>query len=314
LPLFFSRPSQAALDASTTTLNSLQAAQSNNPYAQAGFTNPITEIAPAGSSTYHGLTAAATQRFSGGFQMRLDYTWSHLIDDVSGPSLTNTGFNLFNTRTPRDTSVYDRRQRATATVLWDLGGIGSATGFNWVRDILANANIAGTFTYETGPNLYLNSGIDSSLSGSNAASGVFVNPNGVGGTGSSVTALTNSFGQTVGYLANNPNAQYITAGAGSFPTSGRAAFQLRPINNFDVSAVKRFGVRDRFNFEVRGDAYNLLNHPQFTSGEISSIGLGLSSPAAAQNFLIPGTAAFGNITAAYPSHARTLQVALRLTF
>ncbi len=313
LPLYFSQPSQAALNSSTTTLNSLQAAQSNNPYAQAGFTNPITSIAPAGSSTYHGLTAAATQRFSGGLQTRLDYTWSHLLDDVSGPSLTNTGFNLFSTRTQRGTSIYDRRQRATATALWDVGAIGSH-GFNWIRDIVANVNIAGTFTYETGPNLYLNSGIDSSLSGSNAASGVFVNSGGTAGVGSGVTALTNSAGQTVGYLANNRNAQYIAAGAGSFPTGGRNAVQLRPINNFDVSAVKRFGVRDRFNFEVRGDAYNMLNHAQFTSGEINSIGLGLSSPAAAQNFLIPGTAAFGNITAAYPSHARTLQVALRVTF
>ncbi len=36
-----------------------------------------------------------------------------------------------------------------------------------------------------------------------------------------MTPLLNTAGDTVGYLANNPNAQYIVAGAGALATSGR---------------------------------------------------------------------------------------------
>jgi hypothetical protein len=154
------------------------------------------------------------------------------------------------------------------------------------------------------------SGLDAGFGGG-IASGVFVNPNGVPGTGSGVTALRNSGGQVVGYLAGNPNAQFIRAGAGTFPTSRFSGITADPINNFDVSATKRFAVRDRFSLEFRADAYNLVNRSQFTPAEISSIG---QSQVFTRNFVIPGNAAFGNPAMAFPSHARTLQLGLRAQF
>ena len=54
-----------------------------------------------------------------------------------------------------------------------------------------------------------------------------VNPNGADRTGSGVTALTNSDGRIVGYLADNPNARYVKAGAGVHPNGGRNTLPLR---------------------------------------------------------------------------------------
>ena len=45
----------------------------------------------------------------------------------------------------RKSSIYDHRQRGTLTALWDLGEPGKQ-GFSWVREVLANMNLAGTYT------------------------------------------------------------------------------------------------------------------------------------------------------------------------
>ena len=58
--------------------------------------------------------------------------------------------------------------------------------------------------------------------------------------GSGVTALKNSAGATVAYLANNPNARYITAGIGALPNAGRNTILMPGINNFDLSLAKKF--------------------------------------------------------------------------
>jgi hypothetical protein len=310
LPVYFTAPTQAQLNGLSTTLSGLQALP-NNPLASVGFTSPITMVTPDGTSMYHGLAIQGTQRFSGGFQFLAAYTWSHLIDNVGDAFFSGLPtYDTFEHRISHDSSVYDHRQRGTLTALWDLGAIGKQ-GFNWVRDILINMNIAGTFSYETPAYATLQSGFDTLLGGGFYPAGVFTNPSGTPGTGSGVTPLTNSQGQTVAYLANNPSAAFVRGGLGTFPNSPRNNFGLLPINNFDASLVKRFAIRNRFNLEFRADAYNLLNHPQFTPGEVNNIGL---PQLTTLNHLIPGTSAFGNVESVFPSHARSLQLGVRVLF
>jgi hypothetical protein len=296
------------LNSLTTSLNSLAAIQ-NNPYASAGFTSPIMSVQPQGWSWYNGLQVQATHRFSGGFQAQLAYTWSHLIDNMTGPLYSGfAGFGSANFLTTKGSSIYDHRQRGLATVMWDVGGVGK-NGPNWVRDVLANVVVSGTYTYETPASAFIQSGYDSLLTGGIGLGGVVVNPNGVAGTGSGVTPLRNSSGQVVAYLASNPNAQYVAGAPGLYASNARNMFALNPINNFDTAVFKRFALRDRFSFEVHGEAYNVLNHPQYTAADIFSIGSGLNTM---QSFLTPGSPAFGNPAMAFGSHARLLQVGLRL--
>jgi hypothetical protein len=312
LPVYFSAPTQAQLNSLPTTLASLEA-RPNNPLASSGFTSPITMVTPQGSSMYHGLAVQGSQRFSGGFQFLAAYTWSHLIDNVGTPFFSGLPtYDSFEHVISRDSSIYDHRQRGTLTWLWDVGALGSG-GFKWYRDIVANFNISGTYIYETPSPLPVLGGFNGAFGSLLGAPGVVVNPSGIAGVGSGVSPLTNSQGQTVAYLANNPNAQFISGAPGMFTNGGRVSFPgLRPINDFDLSAVKRFGIRDRFNFEIRGDFYNILNHPQFTPGELNNIGL----PPQTQTFayLMAGSAAFGNPEAALSNHPRMLQLALRLIF
>src|SRR6185295_1508807 len=107
-----------------------------------------------------------------------------------------------------------------------------------VRSLLGGFNFAGTYTAESGQKATALSGTDSNRNGDAAADRTIRNPAGVRGTGSTVTALTNTAGQIVGYLANNPNAEYIQAGFGAISNSARNTVQLPGINNVDFSVFK----------------------------------------------------------------------------
>jgi hypothetical protein len=152
--------------------------------------------------------------------------------------------------------------------------------------------------------------LDPSLNGF-SSSNVFFNAAGTPGVGSSVSPLTNSGGQVVAYLVNNPAAQFIRPGLGTFVTGPVAQFGFRPINDWDSTVAKRFGISERFNLEFRADAFNILNHPQFTPGSINSIGLPGQS---LSNLVVPGFQSFGNGAQAFSSNPRMLQLALRLMF
>jgi hypothetical protein len=314
LPLFYQQPTQAQLNALPVTLGQLQTGQ-NNPWAQYGFNNSIYTMRQDARSWYDGLLVQATQRFSGGLQVRANYTWSHLRDELGGPNFaTGNGGGLpwAHWRTERNTSIYDRRHVGNLTAMWDLGAIGPRT-FNFVRDILANMTVAGTYMYQSAPAIPITSGFDAA-GGGVASSGVFVNPNAtMMGTGSGVSPLRNNQGQVVGYLANNPNAQFVSAGAGQFANAGRQLWPgIRPINNFNAAVHKRFGVRDRFSLELHAQAFNVLNRSQYQPGSINSIGFGQSVQD--WSFLTPGNAGFGDPTSIFSSQPRTMQLGVRVQF
>ena len=129
-----------------------------------------------------------------------------------------------------------------------------------------------------------------------------------------MTALKNTGGATVAYLANDPTAQYIRAGSGARADVGRNTLLTRPINNFDVTAVKRISITERYKVEFSANAFNVLNHPQFIPGLINDVAsFGITSTATS-NYLTPGNAVFNKPELVFPGNARTLQLGLKFKF
>jgi len=89
-----------------------------------------------------------------------------------------------------------------------------------------------------------------------------VNPGGNRDLSSGVTALTNTAGTTVAYLATNPGAYYLQAGKGALATAGRNTLASRPTNNLDLSVYKNLDLPERIKFRVGGQFSNILNHAQ----------------------------------------------------
>jgi hypothetical protein len=186
---------------------------------------------------------------------------------------------------------------------------------NWfARNILGNYEIAPTYTYETGEWGDVQSATDTNLNGDSAGDRAIFNSTGVPGTSTDVTALKNTGGATVAYLANNPNAQYIRAQAGALANSGRNTLQLNPINNWDLSLVKRIAITERYKVEFAAGFFNAFNHPQFVAGSLNQINSIGRTSAAVKNYLTPGKSNFNVANVTFPSNARTAQLALKFIF
>ena len=134
----------------------------------------------------------------------------------------------------------------------------------------------------------------------------------------------NSGGQTVAYLANNPNAQYIVAPQGTIPTVGRNTEHLRPINNVDFTFGKNFNIGETRQLQFSGRFINLFNHPQYTGGFLSDVtpagttasGLPVTSVTSGNvhNFLIPSSPTFLDPTLAFSSNPRTVLLVAKFIF
>ena len=328
LPVYLSAPSQATLDGLKSNLTALNNAY-NTPgaglgrflpqYLNAGFQTNIVGFMPMGASTYHGLAAQVNRRFSKGLQFVGSYTFSHNIDNstaevfstVTSPRRVQDFQNL---NAERSSSALDHRNRFTMAIVYDLPYFKDHG--NWfMKNIVGNWELAPIFTYETGTLATVLSVVDANLNGDSAGDRAVINPAGTVNVGSGVTALKNSAGQTVAYLANNPNARYIQAQKGVLSTGGRNTEHLMPINNVDFSLLKRFNVfKENYKLELGARFYNFLNHPQYTGSRINDVASVGYTSTSVTNFLNPSQTSFYHPDYVFSSNPRNIQVSAKFTF
>ncbi len=331
LPTFFSRPTQAQIDASTLTLSGLLAGSNLVPlYANAGFISPVVVFLPNGNSTYHAFSAQLSRRFTQGLQLTSAYTWSHLIDDstaeVFSTVLSPRRVQDFQDLRPeRANSALDRRHRFVLSGLYDLPFF-ARSGNRFLRSVLGGVSIAGTLTFEAGEDATVLSGADANLNGDAAGDRTIINLNGVKNTSSAVTPLLRTCtrfkpdgtcdqsadDRTVGYLANDPNAQYIQAGRGVRSTAGRNTLRLPGINNVDFSIQKNFAITESARFQLRADLINAFNHPQYIPGTPNSVTP--IATTAVGNVNTAGSAQFNRPDLVFSSNPRLVQLSARLIF
>jgi hypothetical protein len=320
LPTFLTAPSQAELDSKTVTLNTIKAISTYVPnWEAAGFDgNSIVAFMPYGSSIYHGLQTQLTRNFTNGLQFQAAWTWSHMFDnstaDVFSTVLTPRRAQDWNNFAgERSTSALDHRHRVTVELLYDVPFFKKDS--NWFkRNLIGNWEIAPIWTFQSPEYATVRSGVDSNLNGDSAGDRTIINPDGVPGTSTAVTALKNTGGVTVGYLAVDPNAYYIQAGAGAFPTAPRNTLRLPRINNWDMSAAKRFTFGEGRSIEFGAQALNVFNHPQHVPGSLNQINsIGYTSTAVT-NVLQAGTPSFGDFASVFNGQERSLGLSLKVIF
>jgi hypothetical protein len=319
LPTFLSRPSQAQLDSLTVTLEDTINPRSRfvPAYANAGFNGAnVVGFVSNGSSTYHAFSTQLTRRFTGGFLANAAYTWSKLIDDSTAEVFSTVlaprrAQDFQNMRAEKAESILNHPHRLAVSGIYDIPFFTKSSN-RLVRAVFGGFSFAGTYTYETGEAVTVLSGADSNLNGDAAADRSIINPNGVKGTSSLVTALKNTAGKTVGYLATNPSAQYIQAGLGARSTAGRNTLRMPAINNIDFSVSKDFALTEGTKLQFRADFINGLNHPQYVTGTPNSV-VPIASTVVG-NVNTVGRAQFNKPDLVFSSNPRIIQLALRLKF
>jgi hypothetical protein len=334
LPTFLTAPSQSTIDAMGTSLADITARPRILPsFAAAGFTSNITAFLANGNSTYHAGSAQLTRRFTNNLQFSAAYTWSHLIDDttaeVFSTVLTPRRVQDFqNMRVERADSALDRRNRFVLSGLYDIP-FWRKNGNSFLRHTIGGWSIAEVLSFETGEKGTVLSGIDSNLNGDRAPDRTIVNISGTPGTASTAipllrtctlfnpdsTCAVSDDARTVGYLAANPNAQYIQAGNGAFATTGRNTLQLPGIQNLDISLFKNFNLRETRKIQLRADFFNVFNHAQYTPGSIDSVDPVATIGVGSVNTINAGTLRlFNQPGQIFSGHPRVIQLALRFDF
>jgi len=116
----------------------------------------------------------------------------------------------------------------------------------------------------------------------------------------------------VAYLAANPNAMYIAAGAGALTTAGRNTILMPGINNWDMSLGKKFNFTESKYLEFRGDFSNIFNHAQYTAGLINSVKL--TTQTTTRVFALPSNPNFQQWSQNFPSNSRSVQLVAKIVF
>ncbi|MCI0387753.1 MAG: carboxypeptidase-like regulatory domain-containing protein [Acidobacteria bacterium] len=330
LPTFLIAPTQAQIDALPLTLAQIDARSNLVPaYEAAGFEANIVGFMSNGNSNYQAFSAALNRRFAYGFMLTAAYTWSHLIDDTTAEVFSTVLSprrveDFQNLRADKADSALDRRHRFVLSGIYELPFFKSGSALK--RTLLGGFNIAGTLTFESGERATVLSGIDSNLNGDAAADRTILNPIGISGRDSIVTALLktctefNPIGtcaqsasqRTVGYLANDPTAQYIQAGRGAVATTGRNTLPLPGIENFDFSVFKNFAITESKYLQFRVDFFNFPNHPQYIPGSPNAV-VPLATTGVSDVNTV-GRNAFNTANEVFSSNPRVIQMALRFNF
>lgn len=333
LPVYTTAPSQAALDSLSSTLGALQDVYNNGnngnggffvpAYANAGFVGSIiTGFMPAGNSVYHSWASQISRRFSNGLQFMVNYTWSHNIDD-STDALDSTvlaprrPMNSQDMRPERSSSVLDHRNRIVAEFIYDLPFFKHSNWF--MKNIVGNWEMAPVYTYQSGQLATPQSAIDSNMNLDSAPDRVMVNSQGNASIGTDASPLTNSAGDIVAYLADNPNARFIRSPSGTLPNGGRSLIAMNPIDNIDLTFRKRINLTETKSFEISGQFLNVLNHPQYVGGYIDDVypfgyAQGAIGGDLLRTALEPQSTAFQQWSQVVSSNPRMIQLTAKFVF
>jgi hypothetical protein len=336
LPTSLTGSTSIATGPGVSTLANIAALSNIAPaWAAGGLTNTITSYQPFSGSNYNALSGSLQRRFQHGFLLNAAYTWSKTMDDATAEVFSTVltprrPQNSQNVAADYSRSALDRTNRLTIAAVYDLPYFKHS---NWLlKNIVGNWEGSPIYTYESPEYATALSGVNSNQNGDSATiDRPIINPNGVKGTGSAVNAVystsipcpaptdgsptpTQCAANTVGYVAANPNAYYIQAGAGTLPNAARNTLPIRPIDNFDLALIKRINITERVAFEFQAQAFNVLNHAQYLPGSIDNVSTDLTAASLPTSFQTVSNPAFNQPEKIFKANARTMQLAGKITF
>jgi hypothetical protein len=248
-----------------------------------------------GVSHYNSLQANLNKRFSHGLLFQASYTWGHSLDDTSGfenSSFGTRGTNPYNFALDKGNSAFDARQRFVVNYDYELPHLSRFWNNDFSKKVLDGWHIAGITTLQTGFPIELADSAYRSLTCGYAYS-YYGCPDSINGLAPVQTynprtsdlvnkSKTPSNTTAKLYYYFNPN-NYGNPAYGTIGTAGRNFFSGPGINHTDLSLSKRVYLTEVRFFELRGEAYNLFNHTQFSAptSDFNSGNFGRSLSAAA---------------------------------
>lgn len=246
------------------------------------------------NSNYNALKLDLSRRFTNGPQLRAAYTWSKCLDNgdtlnasaaANAPGLAENARDLALDYGP---CTFDIRQVLTGGLVYELPFARHSSGF--LRTAASGWSINALLSYDSGlpftPELSFN-------------------PSNNGNTTNPVRpSLNPSFsgpiiiGSPNRYF--NPNAFLVPAN-GTYGNLGRNALTGPGLVDLDVALLKNFPITEALRLQLRGEAFNVVNHPNFNTPNL----VVFTSPTA------PPSGSAGVITSTATT-SRQIQIAAKL--
>jgi carboxypeptidase family protein/TonB-dependent receptor-like protein len=264
----------------------------------------------SGYGNYHSLQTSITRRFDKGFMFSAFYVWSKAL------TINNDDFTAGLPNAPQDEvrrvdysyASYDRPHNVVLNFIYQTPKVASG-----VLGALANDwQVSGIYRWTSGRPYTVGFSIPG-----------ISNTNLVGNDGNPGARVVLTCDPGNGW-SGDPYKQIANTSCFAPPQPGSdgaesARFFVRapPINNLDLSLSKRFIVGKGIGLEVRLDAFNALNHTQFTGVNATVNFASLTNPTItnpaydASGNLVRNNG-FGTINGVAPP--RILQLVTRLTF
>jgi hypothetical protein len=223
----------------------------------------ISQMVAAGNSSYDSLQAQVQRRLYNGLLFQVAYTWSKSISDSD--TLRDT-LDLVERAEGKSISAQDIPHRFTATALYDLPFFKSGNGV--VRTFLGGWNVGGIYSYQSGTPFTVTNPFDTVGTGG----GVLTNAD-LGAPFQLLDPRENdgrAFNIDAFRRIGAPNAGFVLARDFRRGSAGFNQFRLgNNINNLDLILAKNTRIGERMNLELRFEAFNAMNHTQFTTVDLN---------------------------------------------
>ncbi|MGH9449738.1 MAG: TonB-dependent receptor domain-containing protein [Terriglobia bacterium] len=236
-------------------------------------------------SNYDALNAILTQHLHNGLTMSMSYTWSHSLDISQDSNDGGAPMDPYNWALDYGNSSLNVAQRFVTSLVYRLPFLTGSTGL--VRTLAAGWNVDSILTVQSGiPFNVVVSGDPANTSRTGVE-----RPQLIG-------TPIDKCGPLLVACITNAAAAFAQPAAGTYGDTARDSLYGPGLWDLDFALDKNFRIGERFNFELRGEAFNIFNHPSF------------GQPAATF-----GSSTFGNITSLAGSNpTRVIQFMGRLTF
>jgi len=278
---------------STAGLNARRPLFLQNPSAGGAF-GSIYAVDPNGNANYNGLLLSIQHRFSQGFTLLTNYTWSHCLSDedhyrsLNGPEESQP----FNRRADYGNCNFDIRHQMNTSIV----AVSPVKGNGLAGRVFGQWQVSPVVVMRAGTPFNVTSGTDISQTGLG-----FDRPN--------VVAGIDPYQFTSDRTQYLNRAAFQNAAAGQFGNLGRNVLIGPGSINFDVAVSRTFRISERWQLTPRAEAFNIINHANLAAptGVLTSNQFGRITGGS----IAGGN---GNITFANAGDPRILQFALKLQF
>ena len=244
----------------------------------------MTAFPAVGASSYHAGSVDLSRRFARGLMLRANYTWAHNIDDATNELFSSVvnprrPFDWMNLRLDRGRSTLDIRHKFALSWLYEFPKLSTENGA--VRALLHGWQWNGTYLAQAGQPISILANADANANADRAGDRGILNPGGIARVGTAVdyvcvgtagvtsiatiaTGCAGGSGSVAGYIAQNPNARYVQAEVGAFPTLGRNTFESPGVNIWNLGLFKNTKLTEGTTLQFRVDTFDTFNHRNYS--------------------------------------------------